>query len=195
MKAGEIKYYLHQNFLKEYSDCPDSLITDELKVCGGRAIADVAVINGKMICYEIKSDYDSLQRLKNQISNYDLVFDLITIIVGEKFEDKISEFVPNHWGVWSIKTNKKGPFINVARKPKVNKNVDAFSIAQFLWKDEALHLIDKYKVKGSFKSKRKWLLWEALSNELPLKTLKSEVREILRNRNDWKTSSFFNSIT
>lgn len=193
MKAGQIKHYLHQKYLSKYQNCNNSIIADELKVCGGKAIADVAVINGKMHCFEIKSDHDSFQRLENQIINYDAVFDEITIVVGKKFNKKALSFVPKHWGVLCIyQGNEDNVELNVIRESKPNKNVNAFNIAQFLWKEEAISLLNKYNIKGNHNRKRKWLLWECLSENLQINTLKKEVRETLQNRKNWKTQSAFN---
>ncbi|EGO6137859.1 sce7726 family protein, partial [Enterococcus faecalis] len=64
-------------------------IIEEFVICNGEARADVAIVNGIMKGFEIKSDVDSLLRLPNQIEKYDATFDKCTIVVGYKFRKKI----------------------------------------------------------------------------------------------------------
>lgn len=192
MRAGQIKFHLHNDYLFEYSSCADSLIADELKVCGGKAIADVAIINGKMHGYEIKSDYDSFQRLENQILNYDTVFDTITLVVGKKLNKAAKKYIPRHWGLLCIYEDQGKVVFDEIRNAKENKRINPFNVAQFLWKEEAVFLLNKYNIHGNHQKSRKWLLWELLSTELQLETLKGEVRAILKSRENWKNQSSFN---
>jgi len=191
MKAGQIKYHLYKTYLQDYKNCDNSLIADELKVCGGRAIADMAVINGRMHGFEIKSDFDSFQRLENQIINYDAVFDTITLVVGKKLNKRAAKHVPRHWGILCIYNHCDEVKFDLIRAPKENKRIKAFNVSQFLWKEEAINLLVKYQIEGNHKNMRKWLLWELLSKHLEIDTLKTEVRDILRQREDWKTHSAF----
>ena len=69
----------------------DYRIIEELAVCDGEARVDVAVANGRLCGYEIKSDADTLERLALQQKCYDKTFDTVSIVVGEKFKDRIEE--------------------------------------------------------------------------------------------------------
>ena len=51
----------------------NSTLINEFRVCNSKA--DIAIINGKSTVYEIKSKYDSLDRLESQIADYKKVFD------------------------------------------------------------------------------------------------------------------------
>lgn len=46
---------------------------------------------------EIKSDRDSLTRLRKQIENYDLTHTHCHIVTGERFADKVAELIPPYW--------------------------------------------------------------------------------------------------
>lgn len=64
----------------------DYRIIEELAVCDGEARVDVAVANGRLCGYEIKSDADTLERLALQQKCYDKTFDTVSIVVGENLK-------------------------------------------------------------------------------------------------------------
>jgi hypothetical protein len=190
MKDFEIRKSLYQDFLSDYNHPSDSLIVDELKVCNGKAIIDVAVINGSLIGFEIKSSNDNLSRLDNQISFYNKVFDFITIVTCSKHISNVIRTVPSYWGIWIVE--KEGDKLRKieARAANINDNTEAFSVAQFLWKTEIVDLINRRGLDQKIRNKRKWIQWQYLTNSLELHDLKNEVRTYLKSRTDWKTSRF-----
>lgn len=68
-------------FLSRHS-LQNSLMTDEIRSAGSRG--DVAILNGTSTIYEIKSEFDSFDRLDNQVSDYQKVFDRIYVVTTEK---------------------------------------------------------------------------------------------------------------
>src|SRR5574344_1218292 len=73
------------------------------EVTMGRSRADAIMISQKeMVGFEVKSDKDSLVRLKRQIPDYDKYFDRNYLVVGEHFENKAKEVLPSHWGIIKI---------------------------------------------------------------------------------------------
>src|SRR5437660_4553154 len=99
MTDSEIRQSVHRKLLRRYHAARDTLVINELGLHHGSGRADIAVVNGRFRGYEIKSDRDSLVRLKNQISLYDAVFDSISIIVVAKHLPVICRRVPPHWGI------------------------------------------------------------------------------------------------
>src|SRR4051812_44988248 len=121
MTDSEIRKSLHATILRHYHEAPETLVVDELGLRHGSCRADIAVVNGCLLGYEIKSDRDSLMRLKNQISVYDAVFDNITIVVGPRHNAVISRRVPRHWGVMLATLGNRGTIqFETRRCPSVN---------------------------------------------------------------------------
>jgi len=195
MKDFEIRRSLHQDFLSEYNDISESLIIDELKVCNGNAIMDVAIVNGALIGFEIKSPYDNLSRLRTQMLYYNKVFDYITIVTSNKHINGVIKEVPYWWGIWVVEKNKQEIKKIQIRTAIPNENIEAFSVAQFLWKIEIIDLINKRRLDNKYKNKRKWIQWQYLADSLELTDLKNEIRTYLKSRVDWKTSRFSASLT
>src|SRR5689334_18909683 len=63
---------------------PEVVIFHELPLSRGERRADVVAINGVLAGYEIKSDGDSLDKLKAQASEYESVFEYVTVVLARR---------------------------------------------------------------------------------------------------------------
>jgi len=162
-------------------------IIEELGVQHGTARVDIAVINGIMHGYEIKSDQDTLQRLPGQMEVFNSVFDKITLVVGKNHLYPAINMVPEWWGIIVAKINNNDSVIlNVIRGEEFNKNQDSVSIARLLWKEEALRILENNKEANGFCSKPRDLIYKKLACVLDQKTLSAEVRERIFLRANWR---------
>lgn len=190
MRDIDIRSALHNKFLMNFRLDGVSKIIDELHICGGNTIADLAVINGSLHVFEIKSACDSLTRLKSQSDSYCKVFDYITIVVNENHLNKVLGSTPECFGIWLVQENYGEPQLKIIRKPQKNNSIDAFSIAQLLWKEEAIEILLNEGHPKKVKAFRKWLLWEYMAQNIPTERLSAIVRTKLKQRNGWKSSNF-----
>lgn len=183
---SKIREYLHRKILRRHHSADDTLIVNELGLKYGSCRADIAVINGRLKGYEIKSDKDSLYRLKRQIGVYNAVFDSITIVVGPRHGPKIRHRIPRHWGILIATAGNRGAInFEVRRKPRVNNRVQAYSVAQLLWKKEAVALLNAIGVSRGILRLSRTELCRLLARNMPIRMLKQSVRERLRQRPDW----------
>jgi hypothetical protein len=187
MRDRDIRSALHRVLRSEHQGDEHTLIVDELGLCQGAARADVAVLNGAMAGFEIKSDHDTLARLPNQAQIYGKVFDYVTIIVGSKHARSIRESVPSFWGI-TIASEAEGLLdLTVRRKAKRNAAVDPYSVARLLWRDEALALLAAHDLDGGLRSKPRQQLWAALVAGLRTDDLLCAVRATMRARAAWRS--------
>ena len=189
MKTREIdiRNYLHSKVLKEHEDMKDAKIIDELKLCQGDAIIDIAVFNGSINGYEIKSDSDTLERLPKQIEIYNKVFNKMTIVTGDKYIDNIFRIVPEWWGIIKVinGSSKIDNFV-VVRENKENQHIDSIALIQLLWKDEILELLELFNIKSGVKGKSKKVLWKITSDNIELKHIENFVKNKIKNRINWR---------
>lgn len=110
-------------FLSRHS-LQHSFMTDEIRSAGSRA--DVAILNGTSTVYEIKSQYDSFERLDSQLPDYQKVFDRICIVTtGTKAVSAMERIDPN---IGIIAMREDGT-LSTLREPVSNKsNVDPGAI-------------------------------------------------------------------
>lgn len=165
-------------------------IIEELGIQHGTSRVDIAVVNGALHGYEIKSDKDTLERLPEQIYAFNSVFDKITLVVGKKHLYEAINMVPEWWGITVAKTNPNALItFNLIREGDLNKKLDSISVARLLWREEALGILkEQGKAKG-FYSKTRDLIYEKLSEVLDREKLGEKVRETLFLRKDWRPES------
>lgn len=182
----DIRTKLHKDFLVKYGNDEDTRIIDELNLCQGDARIDVAVINGSIHGYEIKSESDNLLRLPNQILTYSKVMDYMTLVVSYNHYEKVKDTLPDWWGIKVVINKKRSIEIKEKKRPKRNQFIDSFSLVQLLWKDEALDILKEKKLDKGFRSKSRLEMWEQLAKTVPLNDLREAVREKLKNRMNWR---------
>lgn len=187
MRDRDIRQALHRTLHLEHVGDDQTLIVDELGISQGAVRADIAVINGCLTAFEIKSDRDTLDRLPHQAAAYGRVFDYITLVVGKKHALGISKQIPRCWGVVVV-SEEDGCLRLDTRKPaRQNNKTDPVAVAELLWRDEALALLSERGLDRGLRSKPRRHLWTALADNLPAAELAECVRHALRTRADWRS--------
>ncbi len=164
---------------------PDTLIIDELGLCQGIGRIDLAVVNDRLIGYEIKSNQDTLVRLPSQRRLYNRIFDWVTLVAGNAHIEKVLRDVPAWWG------NDRGmvrPESGFLRGPASRGQPgQGYSVhVQLLWRDEALEVLkDRGNARGVL-SKSKRYIWDRLVDTVPAEDLCEIVRNRLKSRKDWR---------
>jgi len=182
-----IRSVLKKDLINRHAQDEKVRIIEELGIKHGTARVDIAVVNGIMHGYEIKSDQDTLQRLPEQMNVFNSVFDKMTLVVGKNHLYQAINMVPEWWGIIVAKINNNGSVIfNVIRGEEFNKNQDSVSIARLLWREEALKILEKNNEANGFHSKPRDLIYEKLAGVLDQKILSEEVRETIFLRTDWR---------
>jgi len=183
----DIRTSLHYMLQKEHENESDTIILDELGLCQGDARIDVAVVNGAINGYEIKSESDTLERLPRQREAYNRVFDTVTVLTASRFIEGLEDIIPEWWGVTraEMKDDGKVEFLTY-RQPQQNPNIDPLALAQLLWRDEAITILKERGLHKGLLSKPRQILWNALAQNLELRDLQDAVRKTLKARKRWR---------
>lgn len=188
MRDLEIRRQLRHRLETQFGDDPTALILDELGICCGRVRADMAVVNGELKGFEIKSDQDTLLRLRSQTSLYCRVFDTVSVVVAAKHLEKARKIVPHWWGVLvAEKSGNADTKIRSHRRERKNPYPDPLAIAQLIWRDEAFDLLKAHNLHSGLRSKPRKFLWQALVRNFTLTDLRMLVRTQLKARRDWRS--------
>lgn len=185
MQDSDIRKVLHTYLKKENKSLKDTKIVDELDLCSGLSRIDIAVINGVIHGYEIKSEEDTLNRLPIQMSYYNKSLEKVTIATNKSHLIAVKESIPKWWGVILVNDNKKRKLTEI-RKAKTNPQVDGRSLLQLLWRDELLLVVEKHKL-GIKRNSNRRILQELIANELEVFTISQEVRDALKARKNWRS--------
>lgn len=184
-----IRCALREVLKKRHAKDKELRIIDELGVQHGSVRVDIAVINGIMHGYEIKSDRDTLMRLPEQILAYSAIFDQVTLVVGSKHFIDAFKMIPDWWGVETAHVDESGSiYFNQIRKSKNNPEQDNIAIARLLWRSEALGKLETLGKADGVRSKPREVVYERLATSIKLKPLKQYVRSVLcSSRPDWRS--------
>lgn len=186
MNDSQVRSAFHASILGKAHLCNDTIILNELGLKNGECRADIAVLNGKMIGYEIKTEKDNLIRLKSQVKNYSQIFDKAFIIVAEKHFKKAKNMIPDWWGIYLIEPTNETYRFNNTRKGKTNPSQISFSIAQLLWKQEALEVANTLLKCNLKSSTNRQAVYEIISLKCEAKKLSKIVMEYLKKREGWR---------
>lgn len=187
MNDAEIRQNFHRKILRRQHKRNDTLVIDELGLQHGKCRADIAVVNGHLVGYEIKSNSDSLRRLREQVKAYSAVFDKAFIVVGDRHIDKIQDSVPRSWGVIISSRGPKGAInFNTIRRAQMNRNVDPISVARLLWRNEAIEILHQKKLPPRVLRQPRAVLYKHLAELLNICELRKAVREYLQKRRNWR---------
>ncbi len=182
-----VRKAFHQHVLTNDHEKLDTFVIDEFGLRNGEARADIAVINGKMIGYEIKTENDTLIRLSNQVLAYNEVFDRIYIITTHSHLEKVVNIVPVWWGIYLIKpgTDLSYAFI-LHRKAQLNKWRGTLGLVRLLWKDEVLTILNTKLNFNVTNRVAKEDLYDILSGTCATLQLSKWVISFLKNREGWR---------
>src|SRR3989344_124015 len=148
-----IRGALVEKLNEKYAQSPYRIIP-ELGVHHGAARVDVAVVNGILHGYEIKSDKDTLGRLREQRDMYNSIFDQMTLVVGRTHLFDAINMVPDWWGIEIAKmTDDQSVVFCTIREPRENLFQNGVSIARLLWRQEALDLLEDLGKADGIRSK------------------------------------------
>lgn len=184
-----IRSALKKDLERRHARDDELRIIEELGVRHGTARIDIVVINGIMHGYEIKSDRDTLERLPEQMNEFNDVFDRLTLVVGKRHLYDAINLIPDWWGIMIAKVDRNNKVIfHTIRKAEDNKKQVGISIARLLWREEALQILEEKNKATGVRSKPRESIYERLANTLNVDTLKEKVRyTLLVSREDWRS--------
>ena len=130
--------FLNQWLKKELGN-KKSNIFNELRL--GKAIADLAMFNGKSIVFEIKTIFDKEYRLSSQLREYKKLFNEVYIIVPKELLSKYIDFDKNI-GIITYDSFSKN--FEQIQKSKFNSQIDIDVLMEVLHTKEYLDIVRKY---------------------------------------------------
>jgi len=136
--AEYIKASVIDWLLKRY---PSVIIGNEVMYGFKRKVVDLLVIiNNKTIAIEIKSASDNLNRLPDQIAEYNKIFDKVIIITTPSHLDGICHLIRGGIGLYVI-----DKAIKRVQSPHINHNLDKLEMLYSMSSEYLKKLYPKYK--------------------------------------------------
>lgn len=186
MRDSDIRTCLLNSLERQYKNDKATLIVQELGLCQGDARVDLAVVNGALHGYEIKSEKDTLKRLAGQLDVYNKVLDYVTLVVSPRHFSKVTQIAPTWWGLCQADYKNGSLKIAKVRVGCENQDVDPKALVQLLWKDEALEILKERRLDKGLANKRRSILWQHITECLSLNEIRAEVRSRIKSRQNWR---------
>lgn len=188
----DVRRALHENLRSIHaSDLDGTLFVDELGLCG-EARVDVAVVNGALSGFELKSARDTLARLPGQIVTYSQVLDYASIVVAANHMDPALNLVPDWWGVYCAEYESGNTVIKKIKAPQFNSGIQAERLGTLLWRPELLRELTKRGLDRGVRSKPRKVMLARLVENTSLDELRAIVRYSLKGRSNWRLDPVLN---
>ncbi len=143
----------------------------------------------QLVGYEIKSDKDTLERLREQIRSYSDVFDKVWIVTAPRHAKAIRRRVPKWWGILLCSVEDQLFKFQKIRSAELNEGADSYSIAQLLWHEEAVSILKRLGEPLRILRQPRAVLYQRLCELLPEQQLRRRVIRCLKRRRTWKHPS------
>ncbi len=179
---ADVRPALRVHLWTKHAREPDTVVIEEFGLCRGQVRVDLAVVNGLLHGYEIKSDRDSLRRLAGQADFYGRVFDRATLVAGRRHLAGALDIVPAWWGVLRIDPGPRGPRFTTLRRGRKNPRRDPRSLVELLGLDDAIALLARHDVARGVRGKPRRIVWDRVCEHLDFDEIADTVRAMLKAR-------------
>lgn len=187
MRDKDVRAALRSHLTAKYGGDSETLLVEELGLCQGASRIDVALINGTLNGFEIKSARDTLERLPDQERIYSRIFDTVTLVTADDHLREVEQFIPEWWGIQEAYVRENGVGLRWYREGNANPAVDPRSLIELVWRDEALEALAQRGLAHGLKSKPRRQLWDALVENFTVIEISRLVRTTLRAREGWSS--------
>lgn len=187
MTESDIRSALRRKLLQYYRLRPDTLVIDELGLAHARRRVDIAVINGYIHGYEIKSGQDDLGRLGGQMEVYRQTLQKLTIVTASRHRPRLWYEVPDWCGVIEAEQGpRRGVKLQVVRSAKLNPEVDSVMLAHLLWRPEVIELLARIGYASKDLRCPRKRLYEMLCESLSSRQISEEIHGFMARRQAWR---------
>ncbi len=184
---GEIRSALHRKKFRRHHICNETLVIDELGLAHAKARIDIAVINGCVHGYEIKSAVDTLYRLPGQISLYQDCLEKLTIVCAENHLDGVRKLAPYWCGIILANKGPRGAIhFDIVQNSRRNPQVQTASLAQLLWRDEARQILSRFDIEPSILRKPRKTLYQELASRMTEREITKYIKSFMCSRQRWR---------
>lgn len=183
----DIRTALHSKRLSRLRSSGDVLIIDELGLAHAKSRVDVAVINGCVHGYEIKSAQDSLTRLPAQIATYRETLERLTVVCAPKHVVGVVRLAPEWCGVTEARQGRRGGIhFDTIRRSTKNPDVKPTMLAHLLWHAEAVSLLTRFELPAKELRRPRKQLYAMIAELMTPKEITASIRHFMGLRLAWR---------
>lgn len=184
---ADIRFAFHAKRLRRLKAHPDTLVIDELGLAHARSRIDIAVINGCIHGYEIKSAKDTLERLGAQIEIYRQTLQKLTIVAASNHVSGVLACAPEWCGVIEARQGQKGSIrFTTVRTAHTNPDIDPVMMAHLLWRTEVISLLSQIGYASKELRRPRKQLYEMLCDVRSPREIIAAIKTFMVQRRAWR---------
>lgn len=184
----DIREALLRKKLSRFSRSPSTLIVEELGLVNAKVRVDIAVINGCLHGFEIKSSRDTLARLPDQLAVYSGSLEKLTIVCADRHLPNVQAVTPAWAGLMVVSRGPRGAIhFRTVRRAGRNPEASTTLIAHLLWRDEAVQTLTRLNEVGPVLQRPRAELYRRLGELLTTPQLTAIAKEFMVKRQGWRS--------
>lgn len=125
-------------FLKQHRYKSATMLS-EFRIASNKA--DCVILNNISTCYEIKTEFDNLMRLPEQLDSYIKIFDKVYVVVARNHIESVLSIIPKEVGV--IELTPKGSLIEIYKATQLKTKIDPELMIQSLRMQEYMSIVNE----------------------------------------------------
>ena len=182
-----IRSALRDRYLRHHRTQSEVLVLDELGLAHARSRVDIAVINGYVHGYEIKSAMDTLSRLPRQLGIYRKSLQRLTLVVASRHLVTVAVTVPRWCGILEVMQGPRGGIgFRRIQQPQTNPDMDPFMLAHLLWREEAVAALAERGAASRDLTGTRKDLYRLLLEVVSVSELTALIKRAMLRRRNWR---------
>lgn len=170
----------------------NATLINEMVVADWSRRADLAVANGHLQAFEIKSDFDSLKRLDGQLETFVSRFEKVTVVCAPKFTYEVTKKVASDIGVIEYSNTNHGVRFKIVQRGRTSILRNKSIYLNFLLKKELQTFLVENGSQLPFETSRESL--ENMAYQFSLSRIRSFTLNALKNRYKETSSNFLKKL-
>lgn len=168
-----VKYH----FIRSLRNQANHIVAFEMAI--GDSRIDICRINGSSYAYEIKTEYDTFERLSSQMNDYSRAFEKVYVIVPASRTDDVKAHIPPTCGIISYRITKDRQIVFSYSKRAAKNQCDPVSCLENLSSNDMSELLRALKLKD-YQTRNEKL--SALLDYAKTKPIWRQYRELLKSK-------------
>jgi hypothetical protein len=146
---------------------PDAATLHEVAL-GSTSRVDLVVVSSTLHAYEIKSDADSLRRLRLQADAISAAFPYATLLCTQRHVERAENILPPWWGIATGRAKDDRVVCAEHRPASPNPSIDPIAASRLIWRTEALRLLERHQLDHGLWAATRPVLWDRIATQVPL---------------------------
>ena len=170
----------------------NAALINEMVIANWSRRADLALANGHLQAFEIKSDFDSLKRLDGQLATYISRFEKVTVVCVAKFTDLVLKMAHPNVEILEVASSNAGPMFRLVRRGRLSRLRDKNILLGFLRKADIQMILRDNDIRFPTNAARHTL--EKLAASISSTKLREFVLGALKSRYNQTSGSYISRL-